>query len=107
MGRRKSREFTFADKVLRIILRVMFGLLRLVDIRIVALMGRGIGLLTWAALPSRRQIVARNIRIAVDPTLRGKQLNSLVRQNIVRTCENMVCTFKTGLLSDKELNLGT
>lgn len=104
MGRRKSREFTFADKVLRIILRVMFGLLRLVDIRIVALMGRGIGLLTWAALPSRRQIVARNIRIAVDPTLRGKQLNSLVRQNIVRTCENMVCTFKTGLLSDKELN---
>ena len=104
MARRPPRKATFVDKITIVLIRMMFGILRIVDIRIVALAGRAIGYLAWAALPSRRRIVARNLRIAIDPTLRGRKLNSLVRQNIVRTCENMVCTFKTGLLSDKELS---
>ena len=77
-------------------------LLRIQDIRLVAIFGKGIGYLAWALFPSRRKIVARNLRIAIDPMLRGAELSRLVRQNIVRTCMNMACTFKTGLMTDKE-----
>ena len=67
-----------------------------------AIVGRGIGYLTWAAMPGRRRIVARNLRITIDPALKGRTLSSLVRRNIVRTCMNMACTFKTGLMTDAE-----
>lgn len=103
MARKPAKKPNFGHKIIAAIMRLIYGVLRIVDIRLVALAGRGIGYLAWAAFPSRRRIVARNLRIAIAPTLRGKELSKLVRQNIVRTCENMVCTFKTGLLSDKEL----
>ena len=103
MAKKPAKKPNLGHKLTASIMRLIYGVLRMVDIRLVALAGRGIGYLTWAALPGRRRIVARNLRIAIDPTLRGKALSKLVRQNIVRTCENMVCTFKTGLLSDKEL----
>lgn len=76
--------------------------LRCCDVRLVACIGRGVGYLVWMAIPSRRRIVARNMRIVVDPTLRGKKLNALVRRNIVRTCMNLACSLKTGLMSEKE-----
>lgn len=79
------------------------AILRVLDIRLVAIFGRCIGYLAWAAMPGRRRIVARNIRIVAGPTLRGKKLSDMVRRNIVRTCMNMACTFKTGLMTDKEL----
>lgn len=79
------------------------AVLRIVDVRIMALLGQGIGYLAWALIPSRRRIVERNLRITVDPTLRGSRLRSLSRRNIVRTCMNMACTFKTGLMTDTEL----
>ena len=104
MAKKPAKKPNLGHKLTAAIMRLIYGVLRMVDIRLVALAGRGIGYLTWAALPGRRRIVARNLRIAIDPTLRGKALSKLVRQNIVRTCENMVCTFKTGLLSDKELS---
>ena len=99
MAKKPAKKPNLGHKLTAAIMRLIYGVLRMVDIRLVALAGRGIGYLTWAALPGRRRIVARNLRIAIDPTLRGKALSKLVRQNIVRTCENMVCTFKTGLLS--------
>lgn len=105
MGKKKTANRTGAAyKLTSFALRMMYGVLSLVDIRLIALFGRGIGYLVWMAFPSRRRIVARNLRIAIDPALRGNKLSSLVRQNIVRTCENMVCTFKTGLLTGKELD---
>lgn len=82
---------------------VFCGILRLLDIRVVAVFGRCIGYLVWAAMPGRRRIVARNMRIVVDPTLRGRKLSALVRRNIVRTTMNMACTFKTGQMTEKEL----
>ncbi len=104
MGKKKTANRSgISYKLTSFILRMMYGFLRLIDIRLIALFGRGLGYLVWALIPSRRRIVARNLRITIDPTLRGNQLSSLVRRNIVRTCENMVCTFKTGLLTDKEL----
>lgn len=79
------------------------AVLRLLDIRAVAIFGRCIGYLAWAVMGGRRRIVARNLRIAVNPALRGKKLSDMVRRNIVRTCMNLACTFKTGLMTDKEL----
>ena len=93
---------TFGQKLGATAYRVFCGILRLLDIRFVAIVGRGIGYLTWAAMPGRRRIVARNLRITIDPALKGRTLSSLVRRNIVRTCMNMACTFKTGLMTDAE-----
>lgn len=83
--------------------RCLNFLLRLTDIRLVALFGRCLGYLVWMAFPSRRRIVARNMRIVVDPTLRADKLSSMVRRNIVRTTMNLACSLKTGIMSDKEM----
>lgn len=82
--------------------KAFYGLLYLSDIRVVALIGRGIGYLVWLLFPSRRRIVARNFRIVVDPMLRADKLRALVRRNMVRTSMNLACSLKTGILSDRE-----
>ncbi|MCQ2365452.1 MAG: hypothetical protein MJ051_07890 [Akkermansia sp.] len=82
--------------------KAFYGLLYLSDIRVVALIGRGIGYLVWICFPSRRRIVARNFRIVVDPMLRADKLRPLVRRNMVRTSMNLACSLKTGILSDRE-----
>lgn len=82
--------------------KAFYGLLYLTDIRVVALIGRGIGYLVWMFFPSRRRIVARNLRIVVDPMLRADKLRPMVRRNIVRTSMNLACSLKTGILSDRE-----
>ncbi len=83
--------------------KALYFVLRLCDIRLVALTGRALGYLVWAASASRRKIVARNMRIVVDPTLRASKLNALVRRNIVRTTMNLISSLKTGLMTDKEM----
>ena len=83
--------------------RFMNFLLRLTDVRLVALFGRCLGYLVWAGSPSRRRIVARNMRIVVDPKLRPDKLNSMVRRNMVRTTMNLVCSLKTGIMTDREM----
>lgn len=93
---------TFGQKAGALAYQVFCGILRLLDIRLVAIFGRCIGYLVWAAMPGRRRIVARNMRIVVDPMLRGSKLSALVRRNIVRTSMNMACTFKTGLMTERE-----
>ncbi len=93
-----------AQKAGALAYRIFCGILRLLDIRLVAIFGRCIGYLVWAAASGRRRIVARNMRIVVDPTLRGSKLSALVRRNIVRTTMNMACTFKTGLMTEKEFS---
>ena len=102
--RPSARKASFGQKLGASAYRVFCGILKLLDIRVVAVFGRCIGYLTWAAMPGRRRIVARNMRIAVDPMLKGRPLAALVRRNIVRTCMNMACTFKTGLMTDAEFN---
>lgn len=82
--------------------RLMNAVLRLTDIRLVALFGRCLGYLVWMASKSRRRIVARNMRIVVDPTLRQDKLSSMVRRNMVRTVMNLACSLKTGIMTDKE-----
>lgn len=82
--------------------RLMNAFLRLTDIRLVALFGRCLGYLVWMVSKSRRRIVARNMRIVADPTLRPDKLSSMVRRNIVRTVMNLACSLKTGIMTDKE-----
>lgn len=82
--------------------KLMCALLRLTDVRLVALSGRAVGYLVWLAIPSRRRIVARNLRIVIDPALRPEKLRPMVRRNIVRTVMNLSCSLKTGLMTDKE-----
>lgn len=98
----KSRP-TIGQRLGALAYQMFCAFLRILDVRVVATFGRLVGYLAWAALPSRRAIVARNMRIVADPMLRGSKLAALVRRNIVCTCMNMACTFKTGLMTDKEL----
>ncbi len=83
--------------------KAFYLLLRILDIRLIALFGRLIGYLVWAVSSSRRRIVARNMRIILDPTLRADKLSSMVRRNMVRTSMNLACSLKTGLMTDKEM----
>ena len=76
---------------------------KLVDVRAIALFGRMVGYLVWAAMPGRRRIVARNFRIITDPTLRPDKLRAMVRRNIVRTTMNLACSLKTGLMKTREM----
>ncbi len=103
MSAKRASKPGIGQKAFGCFIRLLFLILRITDIRLVALVGTAIGYLAWAILPSRRHIVARNLRIVENPELKGKELSSMVRRNIVRTCVNMACTFKTGLLNDKEL----
>lgn len=72
-------------------------------VKIVAIIGLGVGLLTWLLFAERRQIVARNLRIVIDPNLRPKQLRPLVRKNIFLTCMNFACALKVGIMSPEEM----
>lgn len=103
MAENTAQKTTLAQKIGAGMYLVFCAVLRILDIRVVAAFGACLGYLVWAVMPMRRRIVARNLRIVVDPTLRGRKLASMVRQNIVRTAMNMACTFKTGLMTEKEL----
>ncbi len=93
---------TFSQKIGVWSYRAMCALLRITPTKAVVLFGRGIGYLVWAAIPSRRKIVARNLRIILDPMLRADKLNTMVRRNIIRTTMNLIASLKTGLMTDKE-----
>lgn len=97
------KKASFRDHVFYHAYRLLCGALRMVDVRLIALIGRGVGYLVWATMPRRRRIVARNLRIVVDPTLRPAQLAPMVRRNIVRTTMNLACSLKTGLMTEKEM----
>lgn len=78
-------------------------ILKLLDVRLIAIIGRGVGYLVWVALPSRRRIVRRNLRIILDPSLRPRKLSPMVRRNMVRTTMNLACSLKTGLMKEREM----
>lgn len=65
--------------------------------------GKLAGWLAYYMLPSRKQIVARNLRIVLNPSLKGKELNKLVKENFCRSVMNMVAASKTATMSDKAL----
>lgn len=79
------------------------GLLRLVGMKTLCLAGRLAGGVAWHFLPQRRKIVERNLRIVLDPALRGKTLKQLSRENFKRTVANFLCSAKTATLTDEQL----
>ncbi|MDO5470858.1 MAG: hypothetical protein Q4F38_06115 [Akkermansia sp.] len=100
----EAKKASFTQYLGLIGYKILCGLLAITNIKLVALFGRGLGYLVWMAFPSRRRIVARNLRIVLDPTLRADKLSSMVRRNIVRTTMNLACALKTGLMSEREMS---
>ncbi len=98
----EEKKATFSQKLGVWGYKALCAVLRITPVKVVALIGRGIGYLVWLVQPSRRRIVARNMRIAVNPALRADKLNTMVRRNMIRTSMNLACSLKTGLMTDKE-----
>lgn len=71
-------------------------------VKIVAIIGSGVGILAWLFFAERRHIVARNLRIVIDENLRPKELRPLVRKNMMLTCMNFACALKVGIMTPKE-----
>lgn len=98
-----KQKATFRQYVGLLAYKTFCFFLKATDIRLVALIGRCVGYLVWAMAAKRRAIVARNMRIIIDPMLRQSKLSSLVRRNMVRTTMNLACSLRTGLMSQKEM----
>ena len=99
-SRKRNR---FSEYVTYYTYKVWCAVLKLIGVRAIAVFGRGVGYVVWAFMPGRRRIVARNLRIVCDPTWRADKLAPMVRRNIVRTCMNLTCSLKTGLMRDSEM----
>ena len=82
---------------------LMEGLLKLVGMKTLYRLGRAAGAVEWYLLPQRRNIVERNLRIVLNPALRGKELQKLSRENFKRTIANFLCSAKTATLTDEQL----
>ena len=102
-GMEKSSTVTFGHRVIYYLYKLMCIGIKCTDVRVVALFGRSIGYIVWLFAGRRRKIVARNLRIVVDPALRGKKLRAMVRRNIVRTTMNLASSLKTGLMKHREM----
>ncbi|MBR5895533.1 MAG: hypothetical protein IKZ13_08330 [Akkermansia sp.] len=98
-----QQKFSLSQRLSLLGYKLLCGILRITDIRLVAIVGRCFGYIVWALFPSRRAIVARNLRIVVNPMLRKDKLAPMVRRNIVRTTMNLICSLKTGMMTDKEM----
>lgn len=95
-------KLSFSDRLGAWLCRAICAGMRRMNVRFIARLGRGIGYIVWLAAPSRRRIVARNLRIVCDPMLRGAELRRMVRTNMVRTTMNLACSIKTGLMNERE-----
>ena len=82
---------------------LMEGLLKLVGMKTLFRLGRMAGGAAWHLLPKRRKIVERNLRIVLDPALRGRELKKLGKENFRRTIANFLCSAKTAILTDDQL----
>lgn len=82
---------------------LMEGLLKLVGMKTLFRLGRVAGGAAWHLLPQRRKIVERNLRIALNPALRGRELKKLGKENFKRTIANFLCSAKTAILTDDQL----
>ncbi|MFR0851220.1 lysophospholipid acyltransferase family protein, partial [Akkermansia sp.] len=82
---------------------LMEGLLKLVGMKTLFRLGRMAGGAAWHLLPQRRKIVERNLRIVLDPALRGRELEKLSKENFKRTIANFLCSAKTAILTDDQL----
>lgn len=98
-----EKKGTFSQYVSYWGYKAFCAILRMTNVKMVALFGRLVGYAVWATSSRRRRIVARNFRIILSPTLRKQQLSSMVRRNIIRTSMNLACALKTGLMTNKEM----
>lgn len=98
-----EHESTLTNRIGVLLFQLFEGIIKLLPVRLICLMGMAGGWFAWFLLPSRRRIVARNLRIVIDPALRGRELDRLVRQNCVRSVMHMFASTKTATMSDRAL----
>lgn len=84
--------------------RLFEWIIILLPVGIVCRIGMLAGWLGYMVLPSRRKIVARNLRIVIDPKLRGKELDKKIKENFIRMGMHMLGSTKTATMSDKALS---
>ncbi len=94
---------SFSHRITLLLYRFICLLMRITDVRVVAVLGRIVGYVVWAVAARRRRIVARNLRIVLNPELRPEKLSPMVRRNMVRTIMNLACSIKTGLMTAREM----
>ena len=68
---------------------LMEGLLKLVGMKTLFRLGRMAGGAAWHLLPKRRKIVERNLRIVLDPALRGRELKKLDLRMRPQACNRL------------------
>lgn len=98
---------TLANHVGVLLFKLFEGIIKLLPVGFICRLGMAAGWLAWLLLPSRRRIVARNLRIVIDPALRGSGLDRLVRQNCIRSVMHMFASTKTATMSDRSLERHT
>lgn len=79
------------------------SLLSALPMNLLCRIGRMAGGAAFFLLPSRRHIAERNLRIVINPSLRGNKLKELARENFKRMGMNMLAAAKTATMSDKAL----
>ncbi len=99
----KTPKNTFSQHLGMFFFHTFEKCLSLVPMRVLCKIGRVIGYIVYCTFPVRRRIVARNLRIVMGTRLRGKELDSLVKENFKRTVANMMGSAKTATLSDEKL----
>ncbi|MEG2248786.1 MAG: hypothetical protein RSB88_07725, partial [Akkermansia sp.] len=78
-------------------------LLTIFSIETICRIGRILGWASCVLMPHRRRIVARNLRIVIDPTLQGKKLDTLVMENCKRMGMNMLAAAKTSTMNNAQI----
>ncbi len=99
----KTPKNTFSQHLGMFFFHVFEKCLSLVPMYVLCKAGRMVGFIVYCIFPGRRRIVARNLRIVMDTRLRGKELNTLVKENFKRTVANLIGSAKTATLSEAQL----
>ena len=79
------------------------NVLKLVPMTALCHFGRALGSVCWHVMKERRGIVARNLRIAIDPSLKGKELDEHTKENFKRTFANFLGSAKTAVYGAEQL----
>lgn len=82
---------------------VMEGLLGVLPLAWVAGAGRLAGAAAWLALPKRRRVVARNLRIAFAEERSPEELRALTKEVFRRSGANLLCSLRTAEMGERSL----
>ena len=77
--------------------------LKLLPMKLVCLIGSGIGKLTYQLFKNRRQIVTRNLRIAFGEEMSHNEIHELTRKTFQHSATNLIASFRTSSFTTEQL----